>query len=179
MASEANWYCVSQDGVATLFVDKDDAEANAKVANRLFPGYAPYRAVQLVDAAELDALKARIAELEAELESVGAGGVQPMRGLPDGWVPCVVTYEGQQPEEVAYGPQRLMDRLKKWLDRYFAMRAEQAALTPVEHVGWHYKYLNLLGQEEWSFEFPSSGKVLETVPVYVYAQPRQTPVEKS
>jgi len=51
-------------------------------------------------------------------------------GLPDGWVPCTITYEGQHPEEVAYGPQRLMDRLKKWLDKYFAMRVEEAALKP-------------------------------------------------
>jgi hypothetical protein len=51
-------------------------------------------------------------------------------GLPDGWVPCTITYEGQHPEEVAYGPQRLMDRLKKWLDRYFAMRVAEVALKP-------------------------------------------------
>jgi hypothetical protein len=61
-----NWYVVDKDGESTLCVDKDDAELSARVANRAFPGYAPHRAVQLVDAAEVDALKTRIAELERE-----------------------------------------------------------------------------------------------------------------
>lgn len=39
--------------------------------------------------------------------------------LPEGWVPLVITHEGQYPEEVAYGPQILMDRLGKWLRKYF------------------------------------------------------------
>ncbi|WP_287918081.1 hypothetical protein [Comamonas sp.] len=56
----------------------------------------------------------------------------PADGFPDGWVPCVITYEGQHPEEVAYGPQVMMDRLKKWLDRYFEMRAAPA--HPAEGV---------------------------------------------
>ena len=46
---------------------------------------------------------------------------QKAEKLPDGWVPCVITYEGQHPEDVAYGPQIMMDRLKKWLDRYFEL----------------------------------------------------------
>ena len=39
--------------------------------------------------------------------------------LPEGWVPLVITHDGQYPEEVAYGPQRMMDRLGKWLRKYF------------------------------------------------------------
>jgi hypothetical protein len=39
--------------------------------------------------------------------------------LPEGWVPLVITHEGQYPEEIAYGPQRMMDRLGKWLRKYF------------------------------------------------------------
>jgi hypothetical protein len=127
-----NWYCVNAIGVAELCRNEEHAAKKTLDHGSRWPGLGPFRAVQLVDAQEVGALKARIAELERELEAVGAGGVQPMSGLPEGWVPCVVTYEGQQSEEVAYGPQRLMDRLKKWLDRYFAMRAEQAALTPGE-----------------------------------------------
>lgn len=50
--------------------------------------------------------------------------------IPEGWVPCIVTYEGQHPEEVAYGPQRMMERLKKWLDRYFEMKVVQQPATP-------------------------------------------------
>jgi len=49
--------------------------------------------------------------------------------VPDGWVPCVITFEGQHPEEIAYGPQAMMDRLKKWLDRYFEMRTAPAHTT--------------------------------------------------
>lgn len=60
--------------------------------------------------------------------------------LPEGWVPLVITHEGQYPEEVAYGPQILMDRLGKWLRKYFdhvvASKAQpsptpQADSTPV------------------------------------------------
>lgn len=46
--------------------------------------------------------------------------------LPDGWVPLTITHEGQHPEEVAYGPQIMMDRLGKWLGKYFAQAAQAA-----------------------------------------------------
>lgn len=75
-----NWYSVDKNGAARLCKGKDDAEEVTMVSNRFLPMDAPHRAVQLVDAQEIDALKARIAELEAEMEAVGAGGVQPMRG---------------------------------------------------------------------------------------------------
>jgi len=39
--------------------------------------------------------------------------------LPEGWVTLTITHEGQHPEEVAYGPQIMMDRLGKWLAKYF------------------------------------------------------------
>ena len=49
--------------------------------------------------------------------------------LPEGWVPLTIEHEPGYPEDVAFGPKRMMDRLKKWLDRYFAMagRARTAA----------------------------------------------------
>ena len=50
-------------------------------------------------------------------------------GLPHGWVPCILTHDGQHPEEVAYGPQIMMDRLKKWLGRYFELLAKVALAT--------------------------------------------------
>ncbi|WP_182342698.1 Lar family restriction alleviation protein [Comamonas koreensis] len=55
------------------------------------------------------------------------------RTLPDGWVPCTITYEGQYHEDVAYGPTIMMGRLKKWLERYFALKAEVQA-EPVAEV---------------------------------------------
>ncbi len=51
-------------------------------------------------------------------------------GLPSGWVPCILTHDGQHPEEVAYGPQIMMDRLKKWLGRYFELLAQAAPAAP-------------------------------------------------
>jgi hypothetical protein len=50
--------------------------------------------------------------------------------LPSGWVPCILTHDGHHPEEVAYGPQNMMDRLKKWLSRYFEMLAQAAPAAP-------------------------------------------------
>ncbi len=52
-------------------------------------------------------------------------------GLPSGWVPCILTHDGQHPEEVAYGPQIMMDRLKKWLGRYFELLAQKVLDEPV------------------------------------------------
>ena len=51
--------------------------------------------------------------------------------LPEGWVPLNIEHEPGYPEEVAFGPQHMMDRLKKWLDQYFAMSLAQPA-APVE-----------------------------------------------
>lgn len=45
--------------------------------------------------------------------------------LPDGWVPLTIEYEPGYPEAVAFGPQRMMNRLKKWLDKHFAALAAQ------------------------------------------------------
>lgn len=47
--------------------------------------------------------------------------------LPEGWVPLTIEWEPGYPEDVAYGPQRMMGRLKKWLDKHFAARI--AAVT--------------------------------------------------
>lgn len=84
---DARWYMVDKDGMATLCTDKEDAEQEAKDANMAWPHTAPYRAVQLVEvgtaAAELHRQHARIAELEAQLEAIGAGGVSgPLMGKP-------------------------------------------------------------------------------------------------
>ena len=44
------WYMVTQDGAATLCVDREDAEAEARKADREWPRNGPHRAVQLVEA---------------------------------------------------------------------------------------------------------------------------------
>ena len=70
--------------------------------------------------AAIEALRTELAKLQA----------QPT--LPDGWVPLVITHDGQHPEEVAYGPKRMMDRLGKWLTKYFESKAQpQAQPEPV------------------------------------------------
>ena len=51
--------------------------------------------------------------------------------MPDGWIPLTIEHEPGYPEDVAFGPKRMMDRLKKWLDRYFEMRLNAA---PVQQV---------------------------------------------
>lgn len=45
---------------------------------------------------------------------------------PD-FVPLRIEFEPGYPEDVAFGSQRQMDRLKKWLDKFFAMRTAQGA----------------------------------------------------
>ncbi|MBT2326057.1 hypothetical protein J7E62_27385 [Variovorax paradoxus] len=62
-------------------------------------------------------------------QSKSAAPVEPA-GLPEGWVPLRISFDGDE-EEVAYGPQIMMDRLKKWLDRYYAMKlATPPSATP-------------------------------------------------
>lgn len=61
------------------------------------------------------ALLALIRQPEAEPKPAAA------HDMPAGWVPLRIEYEPGYPEDVAFGPQIMMDRLKKWLDKYFAM----------------------------------------------------------
>lgn len=49
-AENGNWYMVNRDGMATLCVDREDAEAEARKADRAYPRNGPHRAVQLVEA---------------------------------------------------------------------------------------------------------------------------------
>ena len=48
---------------------------------------------------------------------------------PAGWATLKITHDGQHAEAVAYGPQIMMDRLRKWLDRYFAMLTTPATVA--------------------------------------------------
>lgn len=81
---------------------------------------------------------AEIAHVAGDVSKNGAESNMAQRpapsaaaALPEGWVPLVITHEGQYPEEVAYGPQILMDRLGKWLRKYFDhVVASKAQPTP-------------------------------------------------
>lgn len=61
--TEPRWYCVSTDGNAFMCEDKDHADRMSKVSDECFKRHAPHRAVQLVDAAELEKLKAELDEI--------------------------------------------------------------------------------------------------------------------
>lgn len=76
-----------------------------------------YRVIQ-------DAEAALVAYLTTPEDVPPAAARVPLT-LPDGWVPLTIEWETGYPEDAAFGPQRMMDRLKKWLDAHFA--AKQAA----------------------------------------------------
>lgn len=99
-------------------------------------------------AAAVGAAKNGASDQPSRTDAPAAPDVQPVasappKQLPEGWVPLNITFEGQYPEEVAYGPQRMMDRLKKWLDKYYAyVIAERSTPTLAAReagavVGWN------------------------------------------
>ena len=95
---------------------------------------------------EFDALRSCIVDLTLMLFKPDAAlrTQQPAPAgatLPDGWVPLTITHEGQYPEEVAYGPQIMMDRLGKWLGKYFA-QAAQADSVLEDAARWEFRWLN-------------------------------------
>lgn len=56
---------------------------------------------------------------------------QEAPAMPSGWVSCTIEFDGSGPEEVAYGPKIMMDRLAKWLGKHFERTiAEKAAPQP-------------------------------------------------
>ncbi|MGM8935115.1 hypothetical protein ACS8E9_09560 [Pseudomonas neustonica] len=66
----------------------------------------------------------RVKALEQQIAALEAEKVGRQQALPSGWVPLLIEYESGYPEEVAFGPQIMMDRLKKWLDKHFSRVAE-------------------------------------------------------
>jgi hypothetical protein len=62
------WYCVRQDGLATWCKDERDAIATAEQCAVSWPSHGPYRAVQLVDAAELAAALDLLARCRSQIE---------------------------------------------------------------------------------------------------------------
>ena len=63
------WYMVTRDGMATLCVDHEDAEAEARKADREWPRNGPHRAVQLVEASFEAAARLEIESLKAQLHA--------------------------------------------------------------------------------------------------------------
>lgn len=50
VASDGHWYFVSNNGIATLCIDREDAVEGAAEADLAYPHMAPHRAVRLVPA---------------------------------------------------------------------------------------------------------------------------------
>lgn len=73
----ARWYMIDKDGMAMLCTDSEDAEKEAKNANMAWPHTAPHRAVQLVEVADVEALRTGYAAARLEIESLRARGVGP------------------------------------------------------------------------------------------------------
>lgn len=51
------------------------------------------------------------------------------QSMPAGWVPLTIEWEAGYPEEVAFGPKRMMDRLGKWLDRHLRHLISESIAT--------------------------------------------------
>ena len=83
---------------------------------------------------ELMAFATGIARLVASptppAEQQAAPKAAPTRtALPEGWTACTIEFCNDGPEEVAYGPKRMMARLAKWLGKYFAQVIAEARTT--------------------------------------------------
>lgn len=59
---------------------------------------------------------------------------QKTQAMPAGWVPLHIEWEHGYPEDVAYGPPIMMERLKKWLDKHFAVVTAAPAAQQGEAV---------------------------------------------
>lgn len=69
--NDRRWYCVNTIGMATLCRDEADARREAADADAMWPRHAPHVATQLVPMAEIDRLRARVAELERDRVHAG------------------------------------------------------------------------------------------------------------
>lgn len=72
--TDARWYCLDSMGNALICSSKEDAEREAAEWEVVDSSTGPHRAVQLVDAAELEAANARIAELKLRIAQLSPGG---------------------------------------------------------------------------------------------------------
>lgn len=61
----ARWYCINSRGVATLCVNERDAKSNAANCDKMYPAYAPHRAVLLGD---VSAERGRCTALAADFQ---------------------------------------------------------------------------------------------------------------
>ena len=88
----ARWYMIDKDGMATLCTDREDAEQEAKDANMAWPHTAPHRAVQLVEVADVEALRTGYAAARpAGAQQPGVATWTPLPGtLPEPGKPVLL-----------------------------------------------------------------------------------------
>jgi hypothetical protein len=90
--TEGRWYCVSRIGIATLCVDEEDARANAEQCDVAWPAGGPHRAVRLVDAVEVERLRAVIVDVVADAKAaVAAERKRCAAAVPTNWVDPLLT----------------------------------------------------------------------------------------
>lgn len=79
------------------------------------------------DDAKFDAIVATRGDQLREARRELRDAAQPVAAAPAGWVALSIIYndEMEHPEEVAYGPKIMMDRLGKWLDKFMAQEIAQ------------------------------------------------------
>lgn len=111
------WYMVNKMGMATLCTDKDGAEKEAADAQRFWPHMGPHRAVQLVEAADVEALRAR---------SVEPAGEYPALPVPvfESWA------QGGLLREAGF----TADQMRAYVDADRAMRAAQPAPENIRSI---------------------------------------------
>ena len=116
------------------------------IVNKEDRGLVAYLGRNVESGAVTEIVMAHNAAIAAPTAQVAPAGTT----LPEGWVPLTITHEGQHPEEIAYGPQRMMDRLVKWLwiCKYFdkpATPAQMPDLQPLHNLLYLAQRQNSLG----------------------------------
>ena len=67
--SEARWYCLSREGMATLCTDEEDAKEVAAESWVAWPQNGPYRVAQMVDADTAESLRTALTELRDRIKA--------------------------------------------------------------------------------------------------------------
>ena len=76
--------------------------------------------------------------------------------IPSDWTWCRMEWEPNCPEDVAFGPARMMKRLKKWLDRYYAgMQAADGWEAPDASKTWQGGLTNEELEQWWRLKLPN------------------------
>jgi len=104
----------AQQALEALEIGHDSAQAEAEQYHRSMAGYRRLKHIAM------DVAVQQIADAITALRTALAEPEQEPTEIPKGWIPLRIEWEPGYPEDVAFGPPYLMNRLKKWLDKHFA-----------------------------------------------------------